>query len=653
MPTVNLPDGSRVNFPDGTPEQDIVAAIDALPKHKGMLETVHDVVGGATDAFTQSRLFGWGDEAGAGIRAGARGITNLIQGKDADWSGAYDRALTDIHGREETFAEEYPKTAFVSELIGSVSGGGGITKGVAKALPQVVPKVAQYGLTGAVSGALAGAGYADDKDDSRLWGAVGGGLTGGAIGAVVPTLAPIVGGAGKRLWQLAADRWGNGPANAVDRKILQGMERDATTPTRVEARLTKLGPNATIADAGGENLTGLVETAANQPGTARQMANRVLMQRQKGAGERITESSGRELGTGNFHETLDDLNKTRKTNAAPLYDEAYKAPYVGSDTVDTLLNRPSTRSALARARRIAEEEGRDPSGLGLDLDAAGNVVITKTKASMQTLDYVKRGLDDVVEAQRNDVGKLILDEEGRAINETRAKLVAELRRLNPKYGEALDAWAGPSQLMDAMHLGRRFTLPDSEVTEKIVAGMGQGEREAFLLGVQRNISDIVDRTGQTADAVRKLIGTPKMQKALQAAFPDTGSYRRFVADLLREGQFNRTKNTVLGNSATARRLASQDDLGIDPGPLVDAVQGNYMSAGKGILRNLIDGAMNMPEAQRADMARKLLSTDPVEQLAVLRRLSRRANPRRLTAEERKTVAGALVGGAAIEIPADL
>jgi hypothetical protein len=468
---------------------------------------------------------------------------------------------------------------------------------------------------------------------------------------VLPTAGNALPAVGRTITQ--SDRWGKGPERAVDRKILQGMQRDNTTPGQVEARLRTLGPNATIADAAGENVTGLLETAANQPGTARQMANRVLMRRQKGAGDRITESSGRELGTGNFHQTIDDLNTTRKTTAAPLYEEAYAQPHVWSDTIDTLLDRPSGRKALGRAYRIAAEEGRDPSGLGLSLNEAGDVVIDKTKASMQTLDYVKRGIDDVVETFRDPVtGKLRLDESGRAINSTRADLVKELRSLNPKYGEALDAWAGPSKLMDAMQMGRRFHLPDSEVTEKIVAGMSQGEREAFLLGVQRNISDIVDKTGQTADAVRKLIGTPKMQKALQAAFPDTRSYRRFVADLLREGQFNRTKNTVLGNSATARRLASQDDLGVDPGPLIEAAQGNYASAGKGILRNLFDRSKNMPEKQRTEMAQKLLSTDPVKNLAALRQLTRKGNPGQMSLDQRQALATALMSDDPADLPAD-
>ena len=94
--------------------------------------------------------------------------------------------------------------------------------------------------------------------------------------------------------------------------------------------------------------------------------------------------------------------------------------------------------------------------MGFRLDADGNVSLEPTVPmslssagsdggspvkqsgfTTQTLDYVKRGLDDLVEANRDPVTRrLHLDEAGRAVNDVRAGLVREVDRLNPAYAKA-------------------------------------------------------------------------------------------------------------------------------------------------------------------------------------------------------------------------
>src|SRR3954471_20246443 len=82
---------------------------DANEPDRGWLGSINNVVGGFADAAASAIPFS--DAMGAGVRAGARGITNLIQGKDADLGGTYDRALTDIRGRDKQFAQEHPYLA--------------------------------------------------------------------------------------------------------------------------------------------------------------------------------------------------------------------------------------------------------------------------------------------------------------------------------------------------------------------------------------------------------------------------------------------------------------------------------------------------------------------------------------------------------------
>lgn len=613
---------------------------------KGFLEQASEYAQGLRRVRDNALTLGFGDEL-AGVAGGIGPALSAAFDSEKsmvdEFGKGYTAARDKARAEEKQFRQENPGTALATDLtVGLAIPAGSAAKTAQTA--GMLPTIGKYAATGAGLGAVSGAGNAEGDMGDRAAGALGGGIAGGVVGAALPAIASGVGSAAKMAARPIMDRIGEGPAKALDRKIVQGFERDGKTVDQVAARLKTLGPEATIADAAGPNTVGLVENLANEPGVGQQMANRVLMGRQRAAGGRITDAAGRELGDAGFHETLDALNVARKEAAAPLYEQAYAKNFVANDAINGLLERPSMRQALGRAYRIAAEEGRDPNALGLALNEAGDVVFERAP-SMQTLDYVKRGLDDVVEQFRDGVtGKLRLDEAGRAINNTRAAFVKELRSQNTTYAEALDSWAGPSNLMDAMVKGRSFTKPDSEVTAKVIGDLSTSEKEAFLLGVRQAITDTVDRTGVTADATRKLIGTPKMQKALRAAFPDTASYRRFMSDLLREAAFNRTKNQVLGNSATARRLAQQDDAGFDPAPLAEVVQGNFLTGAKGLAKNALARFGKMPEAQRAEMARTLLTADPTANANALARMAAGTQPAPiLDARQRQAIAAALVG----------
>src|SRR3546814_14811365 len=96
-----------------------------------------------------------------------------------------------------------------------------------------------------------------------------------------------------------------------------------------------------------------------------------------------------------------------RRDAAPFYDAFNAQPARTSPELEAMLQTPAGRQALAQARTIAANEGRDPNALGFDLDMEGNVILTSSP-SPQTIDLVKRGFDDVLEGYRSEerrVGK--------------------------------------------------------------------------------------------------------------------------------------------------------------------------------------------------------------------------------------------------------
>jgi hypothetical protein len=158
---------------------------------RGALGAVSNFVGGVADAAAQGASFGFADELGAGMRALVRGGTNLIQGKDADLGGSYDRALADIRGRDKQFAEEHP----VASMVGNVAGGlalgnlGGKAVSTVSSMPRNIAKGAG---TGAAYGALNGFGAGEGGLDNRLEAAGQGAMMGGGLGAAVPLAGATV-----------------------------------------------------------------------------------------------------------------------------------------------------------------------------------------------------------------------------------------------------------------------------------------------------------------------------------------------------------------------------------------------------------------------------------------------------------------------------
>lgn len=198
-----LADGTVLEFPAGTDDSVVAATVkrmvsggDAPKKEtpdRGFLGSINNIVGGVSDAITQGATFGFADEAGAGVRALARAGTNLVQGKDADLGGNYDRALTDIRGRETQFAEEHPVAATAGNVVGGVATGLPGSRAVAAAASSLPRTIAKAAGTGAAYGAAGGFGAGEGGLGSRLESASQGAITGGLLGGAVPLAGAALG----------------------------------------------------------------------------------------------------------------------------------------------------------------------------------------------------------------------------------------------------------------------------------------------------------------------------------------------------------------------------------------------------------------------------------------------------------------------------
>jgi hypothetical protein len=434
---------------------------------------------------------------------------------------------------------------------------------------------------------------------------MGRGAGGAVTGAVLQGVAPIVGGA---VNQVAQRTSGGAAQREAQAKIAEALLRDATLKQNVTqqaaTRMGKLGPEARIADAGGENTRRLLDTLATLPGQTKQATERAIRERIAGRGERLMTAANQALGTRNaaFSDTLEALAETRSRNSGPLY----KAIEGVTVTIDD-----ETAQLLSRAHGIdAEARKLFRSQTGTELPPLSSLTAGAT-VPFKVLDSLKQSLYDSAQAAKR-AGS---NQQGAAWDSVRTELINKLDDLSPKingqsaYKMARDEFAGYSQMMDAAELGRKAMRGDLLEVRNAMRGMGQSETEAFRVGVLEGLRDKAGRqAGQTE--ILSMWKNPATQERLRALFGN--DYRKFASAVAAEERLKGLESVGRG-SQTASRLFGAGDL--DMSPLTDAAS-TLAAAKAGSPLGVLAGAqrfaqsVQMPEPVRDRMGSLLLSRNP-------------------------------------------
>jgi hypothetical protein len=611
------------------------------------------------DIFKKTGKFNTAEKLGIPTKhqgATAAGINHAANGLALDWGpeaagvldtiglGGEDRpniwnsdtSLSDLWANNadleraqlEQDATDYPIASGVGEL-GGVALSSALTHKAANAagMGKLAESQGEFNRTlvqGAGEGAALGAGAAGPGNRGE----------GAAIGAAtVPVVAgmaklPVtVADAGKSVLQ--------GSPGLAKRIIAKAIKDDANTPDSVGQMITDAhGNNVPLALGDtGENVRGLMAASARASGVGRTVVRDALTERQAGLADRITQHIERDLGpVANPHEVADKLMTQARDAAAPLYEAAYAKPGALQfvEKVKPLLERPSMRKAMSKAYRIAQEEGRDPESLGFVMDKDGNVKlsdditlgedeagsltmtrepVTKKSASWQTLDYIKRGMDDVVEGYRDTTtGKLHLDTEGRAINNTLRSYLQAFDAANPEYAAARNAYSGPVSAISAMNLGRKALNMTADDLEARIRDLTPANKQMFALGMRRAMAELVQSKGDTADIVHALVGTGKKRAMLARAFGDRKQFQRFVETLGQEREGWRSLRQALLGSPTASNLS--DDAALEGAAMAADFAAGGMPVATATSKAIKFLRFKLGEKAQQQIAALLSNTDP-------------------------------------------
>lgn len=547
--------GVQGNEPPSPQMQGALGELSALtqkasPENRGSVARGVDSFGrGAADMMS----FGFADELAA-----AGGALTGIDGE----FGNYDRNLRRQRIMQDQRDMADPGSSLAGRVAGGVAQGVGLARmgvpvlGASPAGATLGARVAAGAKSGAAYGGLYGFGSGEGLGD-RLSGAAGGAAAGAAIGGAVPVVASTLKAAAKPVVDAVSARVN--PGKYASTKI---AERLSNSNMSVEQAAKRMSDNGlSLADVGGKTTRNLLRTAANIPGKGSDRISTQLTIRQMGQGDRLKAVVGQTLADPDgYMAAKDNIAETAKRLAKPLYDKAYATPVHYSETLEGILKTPAGQSALRKAEELAANEQVPFQQLFINVADDGKSATVKRVPDMRAWDYIKRAMDDMIDAGTDSITKKVTNE-GRIITSLKSKMLEEIDNVNPAYKQARQAWGGQMQLDKALEFGRDAMRQTPEAVRRQVGQMGPAEKEAARAGAAEWIRNAIDQRNFTQNAILKFFSNRQQVKNLRALFDNDEQFKTFRQAVFAEAKKRGTYEAVKGNSTTAAQLADMMETG--------------------------------------------------------------------------------------------
>lgn len=619
-------------------------ALQSMPK--GM--SAGRIARGVGEAALQGVTAGWGDEVIAAGRAG------LDAAQGYPFGESYSRNLADQQEDRETFRKAYPKAAIVSEMAGGIGLGGGLAGGVralatkapraAAAVAANVPKWAQYAALGSAEGAAYGSGQ---TADNRAAGAAVGALVGAGTSAGVSLGAAGVHRAYNAILKPMFQRLASTPPRDAQRLVATALAKSNLTPEQARQAIVEMGDDGMLM-----HLSPYLEDLAYQAqagsGPGRTIINEAIDRVQSGQQGRILNAAGAGLGHADMARPfMEAVRNAKAEDAAPFYARAHAQNIRTNPQFEKLLKGVPSE-AWQRAAKLARTEyyaGLDVPGLdrggvvaqvrvsptalpgpvgeaaeagtalvagsakqhargmvGELVDEADDGFSFNALPDVLKLDYVKRAWDDIIGGLHRSGEK----QSARANVMLRNRILDFIDEQVPDFKKARGIWAGASQIEDAEKLGREIFTDQLDEIHTVIQRMGEGEKQAYRLGVSQAIRDRVEASGETHDALKRVVDTTANRKRIRAAFNNDEAFDAFMKKVKAEMIFTRLKRNVQGNSLTHARGVREGETGNIPMGKAEAV---------GMMLDGLRGAPPLANPQTNELVSRALVGRSVPQFA--------------------------------------
>lgn len=625
-----LTEASRISVDSGMAPEGFTAD----PRTGGMIDLRNDPTlnMNAAESFGFGAMQGLGYNFGDEVIGGMAGATNALGLGD----GTDARFATESAREMDRRAQENPLAYYGGMIPGAI--GSSLAAGKALGLEKLMQGTTAQrtmvgGGLGMLEGGLSGAGGGETAQErltnAGIYGGVGLGLGGAAPYAIK--------GVGE-LWDKAV----SGPIASMrsapseiraSRAIETALRRSGMSADEVDAALMAAGsegqPEYLVADALGNSGQRMLAGAARTPGDTRQQIVETLMRRQEGQGGRVAGFLSEQMGA---PDTAAQRVASLTTARGEAADAAYTAARGNAAPVDV-------RGVLGVIDdRLKPMAGMGVAGDGIDGKFAsirGRLAAAKPPEGMSAVEL--SDFDRVLKVKQeigDEIGAAIRagrNNEARELGKVQAALDAALESASDGYRAANDDFAKASRVIDAVDAGKASASSRAR-SQDVVAeygGLPAPAQSAYRAG--RADVDIarIDAAAPGVNKARPLL-SDKATTELGAMVDDPGLLTRRLG---REDTMFRTTQAATGGSMTADNLADAAEMeAFNYGPLANLLTGNWKTAASQMGPAVLNTMQGRNTATRDLIARMLLDRNIKGALAPALSAERAAGPRRAIVE---------------------
>lgn len=615
MIEVELPDGTIAEFPDGTGNDVIKAALQkrySAPQQAAPQQPKAQFAGGMAGAgalgAADTMSFGFGDELGAGLGATSEYLASLITGQKPR---SYDELLGKMRDQENRAKETNPGSFLTGQIAGGLAGSAGLAKGGLSLTANAIGRGASLGRVAAISagegaalGGLQGFGSGEGVKGRLKSAGVGAGA-GLALGGAAPL---VVSGLSKGLGMAAAPVTARMfPDRYAEKALGEGIRRSGMSVDDVTNALTAARTDGqdmfNVADALGNSGQRLLSTAARTPHNERQAVVEALQGRQAGQGDRLSSFlaegfAAPDTAAQRAARLASERTASANTNYAAAREGAGAVdPSAAIMAADEFLGAGGSLPRTSIADDSIESAVNRAKGYLTD----GNSVMTDFSGSLRA----KQELDAMIEGASPSVQRQLIP--------IRNALDGALEQASPNYATARNKFREQSRAIDAVDTGRSASSGRVRSADSIpgFSRMSEAEQDAFRAGYVDPLITRIESTlmSPTTNKARSLI-TPKTGEEFPA-FAAPGQADRLGNRIAREQRMFETSNAALGGSKTADNLADAAELNrFDPGIMSSLMRGDPIGSLMAGGRTILNEASGTPPRVVERIARSLMETDP-------------------------------------------
>jgi hypothetical protein len=630
--------------------------------------------GGATDTSGGYSAANFGRAVGQGLGM-SFGDEAIARVRSMMERRPYEEVLAEERAAYEAFTKRHPGVALGTEVVSglvptaaSMLIPGGQAAGTANAV-RMAPTVAKLAGTSALQGGISGFGAGEGEFTDRLPSAAEGAATSAVLGPAIAKGSTLV-GKGISAAKNAVRPSGTAVNERATRKVLEAMGRDEMGVADVRNRLSQdrnLGVKSSIADVS-PSTTSLAEAVVTRPGSGRKKLGTMLEERLEEGRESVATRAQKSVGKGvDYTAEENSLMSKLRNNANSHYNKAYSFGSVDDPRILKVLEDDTFKKAYQEAKDIAATEARAAELRGEDVsrfklldiykqDSDGNWIRTGEIPDVRTLDYVKRGIDALID--KGYSGEGMSKAKASALKDLKREyvnVIDDATKVNgtSAYADARKQYAGDIEVLNALRYGKdEFLSPKFTPAQAIekVKSMSAAEKDALRAGVAQSILGKVMETPNQVNAAQRVIGAPSTRKRLESLFDNPNEYKLFEEALKRESELFRNAQQIVRNSRTANKKEALDDLKKGSSILDIAGDAIDVSAGSpgsmvGRVLKFLQSRTSLDEKSASKIADMLKASSPQEVDSVLTQLegsSRKfVKKAEATGKREKAVSGAV------------